>query len=136
MKPTTYDLGGIGNTGRASIDRIVAPLELTVPTSAVVEETERDSLAGASTADDLFAVTSGIGEASLCTSLVELEGREVVSTEEKETCLGFIVYRTTATPTQVPRRMASICSKTILALHLGANVRGAPICAVVKGVTQ
>jgi hypothetical protein len=36
---------------------------------------------------------------------------------EATTCLDLAVYRRTATPTPVTRRMLSICSKTMLSLH-------------------
>ncbi len=111
----------------ASNDAIAASLEPAAATSAVKVETEPEEIAwtsstGDSTTDDWVAVTSGIGAVSFCETDVDWDGREMVSTDETPEmkdceapiCLGLTVYRTTATPTPVPKSMVSICSKTIL----------------------
>jgi hypothetical protein len=81
---------------------------------------------GDSTIGDWAVVTSGMGIASVCVIVVAWVGAEMVSMDEtppemKEceapTCLDLAVYRRTATPTPVTRKMLSICSKTMLPLH-------------------
>ena len=104
-------------------------LEPAAATIAVTVEIEPEEIAwtsstGASTTGDWVAVTSGIGAASFCEKDDECDGREKVSIDEPpETkdceapiCLGLTVYRTTATPTAVPRIMVSICSMAIFLL--------------------
>lgn len=114
-------------TADASIDAIAASLEPPAATSADIVETAPEEIAwnsstGTSTTGDWVAVTSGIGAASFCESDVDWDGREKDSIDEPPEmkdceapiCLGLTVYRTTATPTPVPKSMVSICSKTML----------------------
>jgi len=124
-------------------------LEPPAATSAVIvviepEEIELIPSTGASTTGDWVAVTSGIGAASFCKSEIEWEGREKVSIDEPpETkdceapmCLGLTAYRTTATPTAVPRSMVSICSMAIFSVTLDDMRWRLVICGDVKGITQ
>jgi len=123
---TMTDRAAGAETADASNDAIAASLELAVATSAAIVETGPEEIAwtsstGDSTTSDWAAVTSGVGAVSLCENDVDWDGREMVSTDETPEkdceapiCLGLTVYRTTATPTPVPKSMVSICSKTIL----------------------
>lgn len=137
------------DTADASIDAIAASLEPAAATSAAIVETAPEEIAwnsstGASTTGDWVAVTSGIGATSFCESDVDWEEREKVSIDEPpETkdceapiCLGLTAYRTTATPTPVPKSMVSICSKTILPVTPHDRCRRRVIWGGVKGISQ
>jgi hypothetical protein len=91
-----------------------ASLALTATGSAVsvgteLEEVVLNSWTGASTTGSGDAATT-TGSATLC---VTIDPREIVSIVEARDCLGLTVYRTIATPAAVPRRMVTICSKTM-----------------------
>jgi len=138
-----------GSAGTDANVAMAVSLEPAAATSAVTVETESEEIAwtsstGASTIGDWVAVTSGIGAASFCESDVDdWEGREKVSIDEPpETkdceapiCLGLTVYRTTATPTPVPKSMVSICSKTILPVTPDDRSRRLVICGGVKAIS-
>jgi hypothetical protein len=126
---TATDVAAVAETADASMDAMGESLEPAAATPAVIVATEPEEIAwtsstGASTIGDWVAVTSGIGAASFCEKDDDCDGREKVSIEEPpETkdceapiCLGLTVYRTTATPTAVPRIMVSICSMAIFLL--------------------
>jgi hypothetical protein len=126
---TATEVAAGAETADASMDAIAASLgpAAAAPAGMEVIETEEiawTSSAGASTTVDWVAVTSGIGAASLCGDDEDCDGREKVSIDEPpETkdceapmCLGLTAYRTTATPTAVPRIMVSICSMAIFLL--------------------
>jgi len=126
---TTTDVAAGAETADASIDAIAVSLEPAAATPAVIVDIEPEEIAwtsstGASTTGDWVAVTSGMGAASFCEKDEDCDGRVKVSIDETpETkdceapiCLGLTVYRTTATPTAVPRIMVSICSMAIFLL--------------------
>ena len=145
---TGSDVAAGAETAGAPIGAISEPLEPTADTSAVSVETEPEEIdviptTGASTAEDWVAVTSGVDAASFCEA-VDWDGREMVSIDETPErkdceapiCLGLTVYRTTATPTPVPKSMVSICSKTILPVTPNDRWPYRVICDGVKGPTQ
>jgi hypothetical protein len=102
-------LASIGEIGAASD----GPAAATTAGGAIATSGAWTS-AGASTAGAAAAVTSGMG-ASVCTDPVEIVPTdEPLAMKDWEICLGFAEYRTMATPTPVPKRMVSICSKTIV----------------------
>jgi hypothetical protein len=123
---TATDVTAGAETADASIDAIATSLEPAAATPEVIVEIEPKEIAwtsstGASTTGDWVAVTSGIGAGSFCEKDDDCDGRVKVSIDEPpETkdceapmCLGLTVYRTTATPTAVPKSMVSICSMAI-----------------------
>lgn len=143
---TETDLAAGAETAGATTDVIAEPLEPTAATSAVSVGTEPEEIeviptTGASTAEDWVAVTSGAVAASFCEN-VDWDGREMVSIDETPErkdceapiCLGLTVYRTTATPTPVPKSMVSICSKTIFACYTGTIGRSLASFATVSKV--
>jgi hypothetical protein len=110
------DLGGETATG-ASIDAKNS-LVLAAGTSAAIVETELGENELNSTGASATVDRAG-GDASLCQK-VDWDGSEMVSIDETPEnvceamyCLGLTVYRTRATPPAVPKRMVSICSKTM-----------------------
>jgi len=142
------DRGAGERTAGASIDAIATSLETAAGISAATVETEPEEIAwnsstGASTTVGWITLTSGIGAASLCED-VDWDGREMVSMDETPapkdceapTRLGLTKYRTAATPTPVPKRMVSICSKTMLSFTPDERWRGRMICGGVKGISQ
>jgi hypothetical protein len=164
---TEADLAAGAETAGASSDAIAESLEPTAATSAVSVETEPEEIAvipttGGSTTAVWVAVASGAGAASFWEN-VDWDGREMVSTDETPErkdcealiCLGLTAYRTTATPTPVPKSTVSICSKTILpvtpgmtgghfvsfanvskVLHNGINLRHAEIKILISSEQQ
>jgi hypothetical protein len=126
---TATDVAAGAETTDASIDAIAESFDPAAATLAVIVEMEPEEIAwtsstGASTTGDCVAVTSGIGAASFCGKDDDCDGRVKVSIDEPpETkdceapiCLGLTEYRTTATPTAVPKSMVSICSMAIFLL--------------------
>jgi hypothetical protein len=139
------DVAAGAETADASTDAIVVSLEPAAAIPAVIVDVEPEEIAwtsstGASTTGDWVAVTSGIGAASFCEKDEDCDGREKVSIDEPpETkdceapmCLGLTVYRTTATPTAVPRSMVSICSMAIFLLPWMIGDHGSSFAAESK----
>jgi hypothetical protein len=141
---TETDLAAGAGTAGASTDATAEPLEPTATSADSVEKEPIELIStGASTAEDWVAATSGIDAGSFCVD-VDWDGRETVSIDETPErkdceapiCLGLTVYRTTATPTPVPKSMVSICSKAILPVTPSHRWPRLVICDGVKGPTQ